>query len=171
MKRKRMPAVVIVMVSFAVLAALAAERSSRRTPAKPSTGSSAERARVLRVQRIRSLADGRRESRRQDDGGDPRQPVMIKAYQSGIPGNGKPFPDGSKMANVRWVTKRPKDGSVPGGTPRAGDGRRAIRRVADGATLATPLTVRVFVHIIRSYECHGRSTAIPDRLPHGRDRD
>ena len=25
-------------------------------------------------------------------------PVMIKAYQSGIPGNGKPFPDGSKMA-------------------------------------------------------------------------
>src|SRR5206468_6930873 len=27
-------------------------------------------------------------------------PVMIKAYQSGIPGNGKPFPDGSKMAKV-----------------------------------------------------------------------
>src|SRR5262249_22064343 len=25
-------------------------------------------------------------------------PVMIKAYQAGIPGNGKPFPDGSKMA-------------------------------------------------------------------------
>ena len=25
-------------------------------------------------------------------------PVMIKAYQSGVPGNGKPFPDGSKMA-------------------------------------------------------------------------
>ena len=25
-------------------------------------------------------------------------PAMIKAYQSGIPGNGKPFPDGSKMA-------------------------------------------------------------------------
>src|SRR2546421_2772099 len=27
-------------------------------------------------------------------------PVMIKAYQSGIPGNGKPFPDGSKMPKV-----------------------------------------------------------------------
>src|SRR5207249_10899946 len=27
-------------------------------------------------------------------------PVMIKAYQSGIPGNGKPFPDGSKMAKI-----------------------------------------------------------------------
>jgi hypothetical protein len=33
-------------------------------------------------------------------------PVMIKAYQSGIPGNGKPFPDGSKMAKVHWSQKK-----------------------------------------------------------------
>jgi hypothetical protein len=33
-------------------------------------------------------------------------PVMIKAYQSGIPGNGKPFPDGSKMAKVHWIPKK-----------------------------------------------------------------
>jgi hypothetical protein len=33
-------------------------------------------------------------------------PVMIKAYQSGIPGNGKPFPDGSKMAKVHWNPKK-----------------------------------------------------------------
>src|SRR3974390_2090547 len=25
-------------------------------------------------------------------------PVMIDAYRAGVPGNGKPFPDGSKMA-------------------------------------------------------------------------
>jgi hypothetical protein len=30
-------------------------------------------------------------------------PVMIKAYESGIPGNGKPFPDGSKMTKIHWV--------------------------------------------------------------------
>ena len=30
-------------------------------------------------------------------------PVMIKAYQQGIPGNGKPFPDGSKMAKIHWT--------------------------------------------------------------------
>ena len=30
-------------------------------------------------------------------------PVMIAAYKSGIPGNGKPFPDGSRMAKVHWV--------------------------------------------------------------------
>jgi hypothetical protein len=32
-------------------------------------------------------------------------PVMIKAYQEGIPVNGKPFPDGAKMAKVHWVPK------------------------------------------------------------------
>ena len=29
-------------------------------------------------------------------------PVMIKAYQAGVPGNGQPFPDGSKMAKIYW---------------------------------------------------------------------
>lgn len=33
-------------------------------------------------------------------------PVMIDAFRSGAPGNGKPFPDGSKMAKVHWVTKK-----------------------------------------------------------------
>jgi hypothetical protein len=33
-------------------------------------------------------------------------PVMINAYQSGIPGNGKPFPDGSKMAKIHWNPKK-----------------------------------------------------------------
>src|SRR6516225_738532 len=29
-------------------------------------------------------------------------PEMISAYQAGIPGNGKPFPDGAKMAKIHW---------------------------------------------------------------------
>jgi hypothetical protein len=32
-------------------------------------------------------------------------PVMIAAYQDGFPGNGKPVPDGAKMAKIHW---RPK---------------------------------------------------------------
>ena len=32
-------------------------------------------------------------------------PAMIGAYKSGIPGNGKPFPDGAKMAKVHWNPK------------------------------------------------------------------
>jgi Cytochrome P460 len=33
-------------------------------------------------------------------------PVMIKAYQDGVPGNGKPFPDGAKMAKIHWTPKK-----------------------------------------------------------------
>ncbi len=33
-------------------------------------------------------------------------PAMIDAYQSGIPGNGRPFPDGAKMAKIHWDPKK-----------------------------------------------------------------
>jgi len=33
-------------------------------------------------------------------------PIMIEAYQSGTPGNGKPFPDGSKIAKIEWKWKK-----------------------------------------------------------------
>src|SRR6476619_1193670 len=33
-------------------------------------------------------------------------PVMIDAYLAGIPGNGKPFPDGAKMAKIHWNPKK-----------------------------------------------------------------
>lgn len=29
-------------------------------------------------------------------------PIMIKAFAAGIPGNGKPFPDGSKIVKIEW---------------------------------------------------------------------
>jgi len=32
-------------------------------------------------------------------------PLMIEAYKAGAPGNGKPFPDGAKMAKVHWNPK------------------------------------------------------------------
>jgi Cytochrome P460 len=44
-------------------------------------------------------------------------PVMIEAYQSGIPANGQPFPDGAKMAKIHWKPKPNeffKDATVPG---------------------------------------------------------
>src|ERR1700739_2930483 len=33
-------------------------------------------------------------------------PTMINAYNAGIPGNGKSFPDGSKMAKIHWTPKK-----------------------------------------------------------------
>src|SRR3954451_17947068 len=39
-------------------------------------------------------------------------PAMIDAYKEGVPGNGKPFPDGAKMAKVHWTPK--KNETAPG---------------------------------------------------------
>jgi hypothetical protein len=45
-------------------------------------------------------------------------PTMIDAYKAGIPANGKPFPDGAKMAKIHWTPKKneiaPGQPLVPG---------------------------------------------------------
>ncbi len=33
-------------------------------------------------------------------------PTMIDAYRAGVPGNGQPFPDGSKIAKIEWKPKK-----------------------------------------------------------------
>jgi hypothetical protein len=33
-------------------------------------------------------------------------PAMIAAFKAGIPGNGQPFPDGSKIAKLQWKPKK-----------------------------------------------------------------
>ena len=33
-------------------------------------------------------------------------PTMINAYKAGAPGNGQPFPDGSKIAKLQWSFKK-----------------------------------------------------------------
>src|SRR5688572_19850848 len=45
-------------------------------------------------------------------------PAMIEAYKAGIPGNGKPFPDGAKMAKIHWLPK--KNETAPGAPTVAG---------------------------------------------------
>ena len=48
-------------------------------------------------------------------------PVMIKAYREGVPGNGKPFPDGSKIVKLEWRLKKltgpPFSASTPDTVP------------------------------------------------------
>ena len=33
-------------------------------------------------------------------------PTMIDAYKAGVPGNGRKFPDGSKIAKIQWKPKK-----------------------------------------------------------------
>jgi hypothetical protein len=44
-------------------------------------------------------------------------PVMIKAYRAGVPGNGKAFPDGSKIAKIEWIPKKITDAPFSASTP------------------------------------------------------
>jgi hypothetical protein len=44
-------------------------------------------------------------------------PVMMKAYRDGIPANGKPLPDGSKVAKIEWQPKKITDPPFSASTP------------------------------------------------------
>jgi Cytochrome P460 len=45
-------------------------------------------------------------------------PAMIDAFKAGIPANGKPFPDGAKMAKIHW---NPKTNLIAPGPPLVPD--------------------------------------------------
>jgi len=40
-------------------------------------------------------------------------PEIIAAFRDGVPGNGKPFPDGSKMAKIHWNMKKSAEAPAP----------------------------------------------------------
>jgi len=44
-------------------------------------------------------------------------PAMIQAYQQGVPGNGKPFPDGSRIVKIEWRPKKLTDPPFSASTP------------------------------------------------------
>ena len=61
-------------------------------------------------------------------------PVMIDAYRAGIPGNGKPVPDGAKMAKIHWNPKPNEffpDATVPGSLLNVDFMEKDSKRFAD----------------------------------------
>jgi hypothetical protein len=40
-------------------------------------------------------------------------PTITDAYRAGVPGNGKPFPDDSKMAKIHWNAKKSAEARAP----------------------------------------------------------
>ena len=109
MKSKRIPAVVIIVVSLAVSVLAVLGRSA--TSAQD-TGQAKYTVRVpngLAFSEFRGY-EGWQTVSVSENGGLINvilaNPLTINAYKSGIPGNGKPFPDGSKMAKVHWRPKK-----------------------------------------------------------------
>jgi mono/diheme cytochrome c family protein len=73
-------------------------------------------------------------------------PAMIDAYKAGIPGNGKPFPDGAKMAKVHWTAKvdvgEPGAPTVPGPQHDVDFMVKDSKRFADsGGWVTAPLSM------------------------------
>ena len=68
-------------------------------------------------------------------------PAMINAYKAGVPGNGQPFPDGSKIVKLQWKPKKSTEApfvvDVPDVLPRLSSWKRTardFRKPADGDT-------------------------------------
>jgi len=62
-------------------------------------------------------------------------PKMIEAYKAGMPGNGKPFPDGAKMAKIHWNPKQSQyfpDATIPGTQHDVDFMVKDSKRFADG---------------------------------------
>ena len=100
MKRKSMLAIGIVSVSLVVLVGTAMSAQDKYS-LKTSSGVAFSDFRGYEDWQVVSLA-------RTDEVLKVivANPTMIDAYKAGVPGNGKPFPDGSKIAKLQWKPKK-----------------------------------------------------------------
>src|ERR1700690_3709142 len=100
MKRKGIVAIVFVGAFLSVLAALAIAAQDKYTLSVPgglafSDFRGYENWQVVAVSQTDNLLKVM-----------VANPTMIDAYRAGVPGNGKPFPDGSKIAKIEWKPKK-----------------------------------------------------------------
>ena len=99
MKSKKIQAIVIIVVSLTVWASMGLAAQDKYTLKAPNRVAFSEFrgyetwqdvAVSQTVDRIKAI---------------PGNPVMIKAHREGIPGNGKPFPEGSMIVKIEWTKK------------------------------------------------------------------
>ena len=100
MEGKRMPAAAMIMAVLALVGGLAISAQDKYTVKVPN-GLAFSEFRGYETWQLVSISQN----------GDLvaailANPVMINAYQAGVPGNGKPFPDGAKMAKIHWNPKK-----------------------------------------------------------------
>jgi Cytochrome P460 len=109
LRRALLPAIVTVVVALAVLGARAISAQDKYTVQVPGG---------LAFSEFRGYEDWQTVSVSQNEGALAvilANPTMIDAYRADIPDNGKPFPDGSKMAKIHWKPEKSAE------SPRADD--------------------------------------------------
>jgi hypothetical protein len=114
MKRKRTPTNLIVLAFLTVSVALALAAQQDRYTLKVPNGPA--------FSEFRGYEDWQVVAPSQTDAQNVMRvilanPVMMKAYRDGIPANGKPFPEGSKIAKIEWKPKKLTDAPFSASTP------------------------------------------------------
>ncbi len=100
MRNKRMAAIAMVTGVFALAGGLATPAQDKYTLKVPS-GLAFSEFRGYEAWQVVSISqDGNLMAAILAD------PAMIKAYLGGVPGNGKPFPDGARLAKIHWNPKK-----------------------------------------------------------------
>ena len=107
MKIKRIPAIVIMVAALAVLGGIVLAAQDKYTVKVPdglafSEFRGYEKWQVVAISHTEDVMSVILAN-----------PVMIDAYRAGVPGNGKPFPDGSKMAKIHWKPKKSAEAPAP----------------------------------------------------------
>ncbi len=99
MKSKKIPAIVMIAVSLCVLAGMALAAQDRFT-VKALNGVAFSEFRGYDTRQDVAVSQN-------EDGIKAilANPVMISAYGEGVPGNGKPFPEGSTIVKIEWSQK------------------------------------------------------------------
>src|ERR1700678_2348353 len=101
MKRKSIGLIIFVGVFLCVLAALSGAAQDKYTVKVPN-GLAFSEFRGYEAWQLVSIS--------QNGGGLMAailaNPEMIRAYLAGVPGSGKPFPDGAKLAKIHWNPKK-----------------------------------------------------------------
>jgi hypothetical protein len=100
LKRQNIPAIVIIAVLLAVLGGMALAAQDRFTLKVPEGLAFSE---FRGYETWQDVAVSQTENGLKVIAGNA---AMINAYKKGIPGNGKPFPDGSKIVKIEWSQKK-----------------------------------------------------------------
>lgn len=96
MKSKSIPTIAIIVVSLSVLASMALAQQDKFALKSPNGIAFSE------FKGYETWSDVAVSQTNDAIKAILANPVMIKAYQEGIPGNGKPFPDGSMIVKIAW---------------------------------------------------------------------
>ena len=100
MKRQNIPAIVIIVILLAALGSMALAAQDRFTLKVPNGPAFSD---------FRGYENWQNVAVSQTENGlkvIAANTAMTNAYRSGIPGNGKPFPDGSKIVKIEWSAKK-----------------------------------------------------------------